>query len=185
MLRPVLFVAIFLLPLPLFAQVSSPTQSQEEAELRSVLSKMQKGELSKPEVFSILDEMVEEDRYRSYLGPHIMLSSMSDVYAPQASERVFRRALASLEGKEFVIFMMRQFDRAMELDRNYIYDEERIKKDSKYREFWENRQFYDFSASEFDALAECHEIFAGKDEWRESALREKVAEEPCSKLKNF
>lgn len=185
MARTFCFIFAMMMSALLSAQSDGSVSSGQEAELRVVLDQMKSGELTKPEVFSELDSMMDKERYEDFLGPHILLASMSDLYAPSESERVFRRALSSLDGKQFVIFMMRYFDRAMELDRNYIYDEERIKSDPEYKAFWDNREFYDFTASEFDALAECHDIFSKKDEWRESALTRMVAEEPCSKLKNF
>lgn len=180
----VLVLSVLLAPC-LSAQESGSGQTQEEKNLRSVLIDMKRGTISESEAFSELDNMADEPRYENYVGPHIMLAALSDVYAPNESERIFRRALSSLEGKEFVVFLMRNFDRAMELDRNYIYDDERIKTDAEYRKFWEQRQFYDFTVSEFDALADCHSIFSEKDEWRESTLKQIVSEEPCSKLKDF
>lgn len=187
MVRSFVFSLSMLMTAPVWVQAAEVNgkQAHEEVELRALLGQLKAGDLSKAQVFERLDKLVDQDAYKTYLGPHIMLASMSDLYAPQSSERIFRRALASLEGKQFVIFMMRYFDRAMELDRNYIYDEERIQTDPDYREFWDNRQFYDFTVSEFDALADCHEIFSEQNEWRESALAKEVAAKPCSILKDF
>lgn len=180
----VLVLSVLITPIA-SAQQSHSNQTQEESDLRSVLVDMKSGAITRSEAFSELDNMADEARYENYLGPHIMLASLSDVYAPEQSERIFRRALSSLEGKEFVVFLMRYFDRAMELDRNYIYDDERIKTDAEYRAFWDKRQFYDFNVAEIDALAGCYEIFSEKDEWRESVLIETLTQEPCSQLKEF
>lgn len=158
-------------------------ESEAKEFLWGIVDQMNSGELSHQETFKKLHILLEEPLYSKFLGPHVAMMSLSDTYFPDQSEKVFRRAISSLEGKDLVVFLMRYFDRAMEIDRVYLYDEDRVQKDDRYRQFWEDRQFYEFTVDELDVLSGCHDIFAEKDEWRASELRDRLNEKPCSDLK--